>query len=172
MGCFYQTRSASSMDQGSIRKTLLFTILPYDDKNFCYVQGTTHKLSCMTEIFLTEGTKMYTGVIFIWSLIHGSIWSSLPEAGPVMSRSHVVYIVHVLMFVLCDILLYTPGAMLFVFSSSWDYCKIPASISWAVIGPRVRLGQIQSSGRDGVLLFKVSPLLLYRMGNQITLYCR
>ena len=79
--CFYQTRSAWSMDQGSNRKhSAVHNFAPTVTK-FCVMwegQALPHDTkfsNCRCEIV---GRR----VIFIWSLIPGSSWSGLIKAEP------------------------------------------------------------------------------------------
>ena len=79
--CFYQTRSAWSMDQGSNRKhSAVHNSAPTVTK-FCVMwegQALPHDTkfsNCRCEII---GRR----VIFIWSLIPGSSWSGLIKAEP------------------------------------------------------------------------------------------
>ena len=79
--CFYQTRSAWSMDQGSNRKhSAVHNFAPTVTK-FCVIwegQALPHDTkfsNCRCEIV---GRR----VIFIWSLIPGSSWSGLIKAEP------------------------------------------------------------------------------------------
>ena len=79
--CFYQTRSAWSMDQGSNRKhSAVHNFAPTVTK-FCVMwegQALPHDTkfsNCRCEIVSRR-------VIFIWSLIPGSSWSGLIKAEP------------------------------------------------------------------------------------------
>ena len=85
--CFYQTRSAWSMDQGSNRKhSAVHNFAPTVTK-FCVMwegQALPHDTkfsNCRCEIV---GMR----VIFIWSLIPGSSWSGLIKAEPDLSGGH------------------------------------------------------------------------------------
>ena len=90
---FYQTRSASSMDQGSTKKrSAVHNFVPTVTK-FCVMwEGLslpqdTKFGNCWDEIVDRR-------VIFIWSLIHGSSWSGLIKVGPgVIWISH--WIMHI-----------------------------------------------------------------------------
>ena len=86
--CFYQTRSAWSMDQGSNRKhSAVHNYAPTVSK-FCVMwegQALPHDTkfsNCRCEIV---GRR----VIFIWSLIPGSSWSGLIKAEPVMQETFI-----------------------------------------------------------------------------------
>ena len=79
--CFYQTRSAWSMDQGSNRKqSAVHNFAPTITK-FCVMwegQALPHDTKFGNSRYEIEGRR----VIFIWSLIHGSSWSGLIKAEP------------------------------------------------------------------------------------------
>ena len=76
--CFYQTRSAWSMDQGSTKKrSVVHNFVPTVTK-FC-VMWEGLSLPHDTKFGNCRGDRR---VIFIWSLIHGSSWSGLIKVGP------------------------------------------------------------------------------------------
>ena len=78
---FYQTRSAWSMDQGSTRKrSVVHNFAPIVTK-FC-VMWEGLSLPHDTKFGNCRGEIVDRRMIFIWSLIHGSGWSSLTKAEP------------------------------------------------------------------------------------------
>ena len=88
--CFYQTRSAWSMDQGSTREgSVVHNFAPTVTK-FCGMwegQALPHD----TKFCNCRGEIVDKKVIFTWSLIHGLSWSGLIKAEPdihVMSTYH------------------------------------------------------------------------------------
>ena len=104
--CFYQTRSAWSMDQGSNRKhSAVHNFAPTVTK-FCVMwegQALPHDTkfsNCRCEIV---GRR----VIFIWSLIPGSSWSGLIKAEPDCSVCHLfngmIYVGYVLSMLHCTV---------------------------------------------------------------------
>ena len=79
--CFYQTRSAWSMDQGSTKKySAVHNVAPTVTK-FC-VMWEGLSLPHDTKFGNCRGAIVDRRVIFIWSLIHGSSWSGLIKAEP------------------------------------------------------------------------------------------
>ena len=78
---FYQTRSASSMDQGSTKKrSAVHNFVPTVTK-FC-VMWEGLSLPPDTKFGNCRDEIVDRRVIFIWSLIHGSSWSGLIKVGP------------------------------------------------------------------------------------------
>ena len=78
---FYQTRSAWSMDQGSTKKrSAVHNFVPTVTK-FC-VMWEGLSLPQDTKFGNCRDEIVDRRVIFIWSLIHGSSWSSLIKVGP------------------------------------------------------------------------------------------
>ena len=80
--CFYQTRSAWSIDQGSTRKcSAVHNFAPTVTK-FCVMwEGLSFPHD--TKFGNCRGEIVDRRMIFIWSLIHGSGWSGLIKAEPV-----------------------------------------------------------------------------------------
>ena len=79
---FYQTRSAWSVDQGSTKKrSAVHNFIPTVTK-FC-VMWEGLSLPQDTKFGNCRDEIVDIGVIFIWSLIHGSSWSGLIKVGPV-----------------------------------------------------------------------------------------
>ena len=82
--CFYQTRSAWSMDQGSTKKhSAVHNFVPTVTK-FC-VMWEGLSLPHDTKFGNCRGEIVDRRTVFIWSLIHGSGWSRLIKAEPVLS---------------------------------------------------------------------------------------
>ena len=78
---FYQTRSAWSMDQGStMKRSVVHNVVPTVTK-FC-VMWEGLSLPHDTKFGNCRGEIVDMGVVFIWSLIHGSSWSGLIKVGP------------------------------------------------------------------------------------------
>ena len=78
---FYQTRSAWSMDQGSIRKhSAVHNFAPTVTK-FC-VMWEGLSLPHDTKFGYCGGEIVDRRVIFSWAMIHGSSWSILIKVGP------------------------------------------------------------------------------------------
>ena len=79
--CFYQTRSAWSMDQGSTKKrSAVHNFVPTVTK-FCVMwEGLSLPLD--TKFGNCRGEIVDRRMVFIWSLIHGSGWSRLIKAEP------------------------------------------------------------------------------------------
>ena len=83
--CFYQKRSAWSMDQGSTKKrSAVHNFVPTVTK-FC-VMWEGLSLPHDTKFGNCRGEIVDRRMVFIWSLIHGSGWSRLIKAEP--GRSH------------------------------------------------------------------------------------
>ena len=79
--CFYQTRSAWSMDQGSTKKrSAVHNFVPTVTK-FC-VMWEGLSLPHDTKFGNCRGEIVDRRMVFIWSLIHGSGWSRLIKAEP------------------------------------------------------------------------------------------
>ena len=79
--CFYQTRSAWSMDQGSIRKRSAVHNFATTVTKFCVMwEGLSLPLD--TKFGNCRGEIVDRRMIFIWSLIHGSGWSGLIKVEP------------------------------------------------------------------------------------------
>ena len=79
--CFYQTRSAWSMDQGSTKKrSAVHNFVPTVTK-FC-VMWEGLSLPHGTKFGNCRGEIVNRRMVFIWSLIHGSGWSRLIKAEP------------------------------------------------------------------------------------------
>ena len=79
--CFYQTRSAWSVDQGSNRKhSAVHNFAPTVTK--CCVMWEGQALPHDTKFSNCRCEIVGRRVIFIWSLIHGSSWSGLIKAEP------------------------------------------------------------------------------------------
>ena len=79
--CFYQTRSAWSMDQGSTKKrSAVHNFVPTVTK-FC-VMWEGLSLPHDTKFGNCRGEIVDRRMVFIWSLIHGSGWSRLIKADP------------------------------------------------------------------------------------------
>ena len=77
--CFYQTRSASSMDQGSTKKrSAVHNFVPTVTK-FC-VMWEGLSLPHDTKFGNCRDKIVDRRMFFIWSLIHGSGWSRLIKA--------------------------------------------------------------------------------------------
>ena len=97
---FYQTRSAWSMDQGSIRKHSTVHNFASTVAKFCVVwEGLS--LPHDTKFGNCRGEIVDRRVIFNWALILGSSWSGLIKVGPggqCMKRPlwihSVIYILH------------------------------------------------------------------------------
>ena len=83
--CFYQTRSAWSMDQGSTRKRFAVHNFARAVTKFC-VMWEGLSLPHDTKFGNCRGEIVDMRVIFIWSLIHGSGWSRLIKAEPGVIR--------------------------------------------------------------------------------------
>ena len=79
--CFYQTRSAWSMDQGSTRKRSAVHNFARAVTKFC-VMWEGLSLPHGTKFGNCRGEIVDNRMIFIWSLIHGSGWSCLIKAEP------------------------------------------------------------------------------------------
>ena len=78
---FYQTRSAWSMDQGSIRKrSAVYNFVPRVTK-FC-VMWEGLSLPHDTKFGNCKSKIVDRRLIISWSLIHGSSWSGLIKVGP------------------------------------------------------------------------------------------
>ena len=81
--CFYQTRSAWSMDQGSTRKRFAVHNLATIVTKLCAMwEGLS--LPHDTKFGNCRGGIVDRRMIFIWSLIHGWGWSGLIKAEPIM----------------------------------------------------------------------------------------
>ena len=79
--CFYQMRSAWSMDQGSTKKrSAVHNFVPTVTK-FC-VMWEGLSLPHDTKFGNCRGEIVDRRMVFIWSLIHGSGWSRLIKADP------------------------------------------------------------------------------------------
>ena len=79
--CFYETRSAWSMDQGSTRKhSAAHNFAPTVTK-FC-VMWEGLSLPHDTKFGKCRGEIVDRRMIFIWTLIHGSGWSGLIKSEP------------------------------------------------------------------------------------------
>ena len=79
--CFYQTRSAWSMDQGSTRKRSAVHNFDPTVTKFC-VMWEGLSLPHDTKFRNCRGEIVDRTMIFIWSLIHGSGWSGFIKAEP------------------------------------------------------------------------------------------
>ena len=79
--CFYQSRSAWSMDQGSTRKRSAVHNFAHTVTKFC-VMWEGLSLPHDTKFGNCRGEIVDRRMIFIWSLIHGSGWSGLIKAEP------------------------------------------------------------------------------------------
>ena len=86
--CFYQTRSAWSMDQGSIRKRSAVHNFATTVTKFC-VMWEGLSLPHDTKFGNCRGEIVDRRMIFIWSLIHGSGCSGLIKVEPVCKGTHV-----------------------------------------------------------------------------------
>ena len=85
--CFYQTRSAWSMDQGSTKKrSAVHNFFPTVTK-FC-VMWEGLSLPHDTKFGNCMGEIVDRRMVFIWSLIHGSGWSRLIKAEPDLCCYH------------------------------------------------------------------------------------
>ena len=79
--CFYQTRSAWSMDQGSTRKHSAVHNFAPTVMKFC-VMWEGLSLPHDTKFGNCRGEIVDRRMIFIWSLIYGSGWTGLIKAEP------------------------------------------------------------------------------------------
>ena len=79
--CFYQTRSAWSMDQGSTRKRSAAHNFAPTVTKFC-VMWEGLSLPHDTKFSKCRGEIVDRRMIFIWTLIHGSGWSGLIKSEP------------------------------------------------------------------------------------------